>query len=179
MSLQIVGHTVLFGQEREAVFESTRGVYRFYIKYKSYIHVDGMVYSVEENNRQFEQTPGTRPREMRATIWVPVASPSIGFEDRSLVYLRGRLILPSLMDDIRDDDDADDLTVHVEVVSAFFKRIVSSVHWTTDLLRTSIVPEILIVGKILRSEIGTNRSLMLLIKTKDEVDQHFDEGLIA
>ena len=116
---------------------------------------------------------------MLAVVWVPVRSPEANFQDKSLVYLRGRLILPLLSEDSSDDEDESQFMVFIEVIRASFKRLAPSVHWTAILRQVSVLPETLIIGKIVESTIGTNRSLMLLIRTRDEVREEFEDFLIA
>ena len=171
MSTQIVGDVILFGGEREAIYDQQGGVFKFYQKYKSCLPTNINLSTVRGTDAE--------SRTMLAEIWIPVCSPSSLYSDRTLVSLRGRLIMLSPTNEDLEDDEDPSLIVFVEVAHCYYRRMVPSVFWTLNLLQYYNFPEVFLIGTVAESIMGANNSIMYLIRTNDKVNGGIEEFIIA
>lgn len=185
MSASITGDFILLDPFQQAMFDPINERYRFYYIYKSYIPLDS-VKEVGIISDDLSAACNLESRVAIAEVWLPVMSPEIGFPDRSLAYIRGRMILPGRNNCGDDDNETvgeSPFKIYVEVIRGQFKRCLPSSHWTYVLLRESIRPEPMVIGRIKTVtfiyEVDGSVSRLVLIEVKEIISNNLEVLLIA
>ena len=117
MSATIAGGVVLLLPEPQAIFDPLDESYRFYYRYKALIPLPDMS-EIGDAVLAFEDPVEIEDRTLLAEIWIAAPSPTMPFMDGSLVYLRGRIVLP-----IQGTDDDALFTLYVEAIHVRARRI--------------------------------------------------------
>ena len=162
---------------REAVYDEARECYRFYIRYLGHISM----IQPEADESIGIHVPDVTEMErhtLLAEIWIPVKSPETSFPDRSLVYLKGRMVLPVL------DIDSDDIILHymiyIEVISARL-QVQELYHGATSNLILHggyIRPEVMIYGRVVGLFEEVFGFVTLSIESSEDVDGITEKAMI-
>lgn len=193
MSAIITGEFIIFNSERHAIYDNIDNWYRFYVIYQSYLctsetavsypihgpalHNDDIGPSSQTSNivatseSNDIQSPLKIPDFVLCQIWIPVSSPQLSFPDRSLVYLRGRLIIPPILEPMPINST---LTIYVETIYALFRKSVPSIHWTSALLAQSVRPDVTVIGKIIESWSTQDNTSYILVHISEDVSIDVD-----
>ena len=167
MSSLLTGDFPLLRSSPHAIWDERFHSYRFYHKYTSYLPItsitakdvlaaDGVVTSEQD--------------VVPAEIWVPTPSPSLPFPSRSLVFLRGRIILPESNSTDLDSESGDTLPkIFLEIVYIQFRRSLPTTSWSPYIFWDCVYPEATITGKIVEVAEGAGDWTTLVIEGVDEL----------
>ena len=178
MSAIITGEFLILLPESHAVCNALDGTYKFYYVYKAQIPVASLA-DLEEVTHTFTDSSEIEDCTLFAEIWMPIPSPALPFPHRSLVYLRGRLILP-----LQEIDDDAIFTFYIEVISAQFREVappslgVAGMHHRLG-LNLPNRPEVLLSGKILHISTNDDYSAIILLEVKEQIGYVLDSLIIT
>lgn len=171
MSAMLTGDTLLFDAKPRAIWDSQLKGYRYYYQYRSCIPLAELEQPSDDDDettsKEGAQDPLRLPRNhMDLEVWVPNPSPARPFPEYSVVYLRGRMVMP---EPGIDQEDASKFVLHIEVVFAHFRGCIHPHPWAHYAMWNSVLPEPSIIGKITEISIGSKGFVTFLIETVDEL----------
>ena len=158
MSSIISGDVVLRHPRRRAVYSESSETYRFFYKYRAMIPIEDLL----RTQRDADIDPGIK--FLVADVWIPVTSPTISFQDKSLVYMRGRLEFPAKYNVSRTIVGR----VHIEVIFAHFRRVVEPE--VQFLLYECLRPEPTIFGRIVDISETSCGWICVMVEIREKVD---------
>ena len=170
MTSTVAGVFLILNPQPQAIYNECDDNYRFYYRYTSHVLMDNLIGNPLP-------VVGTQIHDglLSAEIWVPVDSPVIPFADRSLVHLRGRMILP------RPDPNEDNpvFVLHIEVIYAQFQKDMSASQSPMEAIAEFCRPEVTVVGKVLHCSKTFDNTLTLLLEARDVVGDKVEKFVIG
>lgn len=166
----IAGDCILNTPQNMTVWDEQTNSYKFFHTYKSYIPLENLtglsttIYQTATQEPKLNEI--VEMRVIAAEIWLSVHSPAQPFKDKSLVYMRGRMIMPST----EHDDGEDVFVLYIEAFYIHLRTVVLSDRWTLQHVLENVPPHPEIIGKVIELKRNRDRVLTLLIESDDDVD---------
>ena len=162
MSAVVSGECILFNPEPVALLDKSDNSYRFFYTYHSYIPVDHLG-TIDETAIESDKSG---KHNFICQLWIAVPSPATPFPDKSLVYYRGRLIVPPCS---ANDQLNPTITIYIECIYTQFRRSVPCIYWSREMLIEAVRPETTVIGKVKKIWPAPNSSQYILIEMRENV----------
>ena len=175
MAAIIRGEALLFDPKPHAVYNEVDKVYRFYYSYRSYLPISYLPPSIGANEDQVLRT--VQANCVKAEVWIPIYSPVLSFPDKSVIYLRGRMLMPEI--DPRDQESV--FVLLIEAIYAQLRRVIPLASRSAILSVPHNRPELSVIGKILElpSDSQTGHLPVFLLEAKDNVGNKIERFRIG